>query len=973
MANRTTGRPSGRHGTRLRVPVTVRVSPDAAGDLPVGEVRSRVADAVAAACARFPLAALELCPDDVTGVAVEVRPATGAGPETSLPLQEAAAAGARDGAARAGFRSVAGRPGQVRVTEPTTEMLDPLRIRHRLDGTTYVIPSFDGGTVEVPLRETDADRTKPWLPAMNVAVTVEQAVGIAWRWHLHRHGGRSALDRELPGYYGFIRTTSGAFLRYLFLSRVEAVGPSGDPLPGRYRYQMTLDTGSFNVFALPGRGPGFSFPTSGSSVGEWFWPGGDVLPIVFAMQPQPPAKPGKERFPYGYTALPGEAGTPDPSELDPSQPAPPPDEEPSALDIAEPPRSATGTQRSFPGSETAPAVELPCVPFLAEPDVAALVDTRNLTGRIRSLAAALAIPECGFAGAFALHCAVAVAGRARGLAAASIVSAVLSDVTVRPDATGNNGFVEVKPNPTPELMWLRRLAGIAREVGDFADAVVASYLDPANARLVRIDPGDPPNAAGWAVRFLNEIQDAMRYGYEHVFAETCRAVMLQQLRSSASGIAARQQKHNFDVLVEDFGTKLEILGDVVLWPSVLLAAIQHAGKVYLRSGSVREVLAAQEVIVVDEGPPVYLPAPIDSTPQRILAIVGDDRIERRDGRTVAVHNGRDWTPDQLRETINQRRSLLNQSDPLFFQIPDLQQLVLGMERDQAFLQHYLRDLLAEMSAANARMTQKASDLDDGAYFALEASQYVKREGGKDWRGLRYTLQGIHQLADEHLAPEVRGDRLYAAGVNQALDHKADEDAIIAIASSFGIIVLGLFCAPLGAVAAAAITGAASIAFAVHDVLEAQRQTDLYRALEDPELFQHWQDVQLAQLMATISVAFSVFDAFAIGKAAHALTSSALGALRIAEKQGARTVVRLASEAVREQVIKGLTEEALQRAVRQAVHEATVVVVMNEVLPKVITPLLVPWIRQQAQEHGTAAEVDAALGPLASAAVTGGPR
>lgn len=34
---------------------------------------------------------------------------------------------------------------------------------------------------------------------------------------------------------------------------------------------------------------------------------------------------------------------------------------------------------------------------------------------------------------------------------------------------------------------------------------------------------------------------------------------------------------------------------------------------------------------------------------------------------------------------------------------------------------------------------------------------------------------------------------------------------------------------------------------VHDVREADRQLELYRALEDPWLFQRWQDVQLAQL------------------------------------------------------------------------------------------------------------------------------
>ncbi len=814
----------------------------------------------------------------------------------------------------------------------------------------------------MPLRD-DANRREPWLPPAGVAVSVEEAVRIAWRWHLYRHGG-PALDRELPGYHGFIRTTSGAFLRFLFLTRVDAVGADGMPLPGRYRHVMTVDSGGeYGGIVFFANSPRTASLPSGLGTGQGelsFGEGADTIPIVFARQPFPEAllKAGGGAG-VGYIAAPGEQGSPTARDD-----VVPPDDEPSALDVADIPRSDTGTRRAWPGAPEALRAPLVCRSYLVEPKLSDLVDTRNLVGRMRALAAALAIPECGYAGMFALHCATAISGRARGVAAASIASGATTEVTVRPDATGNNGFVHLTPSPTPELHWLRRLAGLAREVDIFAGDVVSTYLDAANARLVGIADGDPPNAAGWAIRFIGDLADALRFGYENVFAETCRSIMLQQLRSSRAGITARQRKQNFDALVEDIGSKIEKLGDLVLWPTVLLRAIEYAGSVGRSAGTVREILSIHRVRRTRDD--YYeLPAPIESTPRRILDLVGDDRVEERGGERVAVHDGRAWTADQLRETINQRRRLLNMSDPLFYQVPDLQTIAFRRELDRGYLERYLRTLLADMLAANERMTGEATDLQDGAHFALAASKYAEREGGRDWRGLRYTLQGIHQLADDVLAPEVHGLRLYAAGVDQAIDHKAARDKLLQFASTFGIILLGLFCAPLGAVAAAAITGAVSIGFAVHDVLDAQRETDLYHALEDPELFQHWQDVQLDQLMAAISVAFSVFDAAAVGKGARTLTSAALEGLRVAEKQGARTAVRLAAAEVRERVLKGLTEEMIQHAVRQAVHEAAVVAVMNELLPHVITPVLVPWIRRQAQEHGTAAEVDAALGPLAT--------
>ncbi|MFF4911229.1 hypothetical protein ACFY2T_40920 [Streptomyces sp. NPDC001260] len=943
------------HGPRLRVPVTVRVSPDAADDLPAEAVRAAVADAVAAACARFPLAALGIRAADVTTVAVDARP-SGTGPEAPRQVLDAAARGAADGAARAGFRSHVPPAAPGRVGGPPSEPFDPSRVRHRPAGTTYEIPFFDGGTVEVPLRDADGPRREPWLPGPNVAVSVEEAVAIAWRWHLYRHGGRGALDRELPGYYGYIRTTSGAFVRYLVLTRVKRIGPDGAPMPGRYTYQMFLDEGGDNGVVMTTGGSEYWLPDSGTAGPASRSRGNDTVSIVFAMQPQLPRAQGGRRRALGYIPLPGETGTPTHEELNRL----PLDDEPSALDVAEPPRSGTGRQRAWPGPSRSGAAAPVCEPYLDEPPVTALTDSRNLTGRIRSLAAALSIPECGYAGTFALHCAQAVIARALDLAESTISSQATTDVTVHTDGTGNNGFVHVKPSPTPEMQWLRRLAGIAREVGFFAADTVSTYGDRANAPLFGSRPGDPLNAASWSKRFMNDLSPTLGLGYRTVFVETCRAIMLQQLRSSLVGITERMKPVHLNLLVDQIGGNLAKLGDDILWPTVLLTAIEHAARVHMSHGTVRAILSTSITITTEYGS-FPLPPPIDSTPRRVLAIVGEDRLERRGGELVAVHGDKAWTADLLRQEINRRRQLLNMTDPLFFQIPDLQGIILGIEHDPGFLKRYLENLLTEMSAANQRMTTSASVPRTGAYFSLEASNYVKREGGRDWRGLRYTLQGIHQLADDHLAPEVRGDCRYIDAVNQAIGRREAQDTFVAIGSSVGIIVLGLFCAPLGAVAAGLITGVASLAFTLHDVYDAERQSDLYLAVEeDPELFQHYQDVQVAKLMAAVSVAFSVFDVVGVGKAAHTVASGVPGALRTVEKQGVRAFFGVAAEGVREQLLKGLAEDALRQAVRQAVQEATVVLVMNELMPYVITPVLESWIRRQAQEHGLADEVSEVL-------------
>jgi hypothetical protein len=377
------------------------------------------------------------------------------------------------------------------------------------------------------------------------------------------------------------------------------------------------------------------------------------------------------------------------------------------------------------------------------------------------------------------------------------------------------------------------------------------------------------------------------------------------------------------------------------------------------------VLAVPLVVADSDGVSTTLPAPIESVSPGILAVVGDVPVERRGGRTVVTYRDRVWTVDDLDAEIGRRRGLLNVVDPMFLQVADLDRLFGDAQRNPVHARGYLMNLLSEMGKANEGMTRKASQPFTGAFFALEASQYFRREGVHGWYGLRYDLQGIHLLADQQLRQATGADPLYDQGINAAIGHKADFDELLSVFSTVGIIALGFLCAPLGALVTGAVMAASGVALAVHDVREADRQLDLYHSLEDPELFLRWQDVQLAQLMATLSIAFAVFDAAgAAGEAAHAIVGTARQALRVAERGGAGMAVRYVGRDVRRQVIRNMTDKVIENAARQALTQGAIVEVVNLLLPKVIEPVLVPWLRDQAREHGTLAEVDEALGTLA---------
>jgi hypothetical protein len=167
------------------------------------------------------------------------------------------------------------------------------------------------------------------------------------------------------------------------------------------------------------------------------------------------------------------------------------------------------------------------------------------------------------------------------------------------------------------------------------------------------------------------------------------------------------------------------------------------------------------------------------------------------------------------------------------------------------------------------------------------------------------------------------------------------------------------------VAVGFVTGVAGLALTVHDVLEANRLEALYRSLEDPEAILSWQDVQLARLMADLSIAFSIFDVVGVGKGARAIVSGTRTALKEVAQHGLRATVQLSYRSARRTILANMAEDVLRNAVRQAAQHLAIAGAMQAVLPVVITPVLVPWIRGIALEHGSLGAVDSALGQLTS--------
>ncbi|WP_030795958.1 hypothetical protein [Streptomyces sp. NRRL S-337] len=617
--------------------------------------------------------------------------------------------------------------------------------------------------------------------------------------------------------------------------------------------------------------------------------------------------------------------------------------------------------------------ELTCSPYAGEPSLLRLpYGVARLKEGMLRIARLLDVPDnCTYAGMFTVNCARLIATRAHGVGLATLKSDVTSEVTVRGDGKGNNGFLDLRPGQAPELQFMRMLGEVAGLVRELANDVAAMYEHPANAALVRPYAGQAgAQAASWGLQFLKDVREHLTTGCMYMYAETCRVLLLQQLRSSRAAIEERRGGHKEETL-QHFTQALDVLGGSVVKLLVLRRAVRHAERTGV-TGTVRQVLSARETKYRAGYHESHYeaPAPIAAVDAQTLSQLEGSRIEREATAYVAVHGGRSWTVGQLEEGINARRALVNQVDPIFFQVEDIEELLRSAHADPSHVWTYLTALLGRMATANEEMTRKTREEEGGAFFALETSHWIAKEGGKDHRGIQYTLKGIHGMADEELRPYVGGLPEYALGVNLAIGRKAHLDTVLKVAGTVGIVVLALLCAPLGATVAGLISGAASVALAYRDYQEAEEQKQLYRSLEDPEALLRWQEVETAQLMAAIGLAFAVFDlghtamsAKIVGRAAQTVKAA---------RQAAHAAERTVAKQVWHNIVANTTEELLKHALAQAVTQIVITEVMDTITAKVLGPVIMEWSREQGLLHGTldTAEEPAPAGGPASQPAAG---
>lgn len=668
--------------------------------------------------------------------------------------------------------------------------------------------------------------------------------------------------------------------------------------------------------------PGFATLIELVSVPSWVTPGLD-LPLLALTGPGP--------------AEVGATGPADPGTA-------PPDLGPAvAVPGDEPDRSSA---LAFPAARPAD-VPASGEPVLAEPPVALLTGAEALLREMRALAAVLGVPGSAYAGRFALDCAEALVPLVRAAGLAAIASSATTEVAVREDGDGNNGYVDIRPGDNPELARLTDLAAVAARVLRFADTVVATFWLPANRPLVRVEADGPSSVGAWSFRFRSDLTPTLLDAWELLYAETCRVLLLAQLRAARAGITGRLSR--FDEVAAAFAESVTKGGAVVAQLTALRAAVEHAERHHL-TGPVETVLTGSVRRLTKGGDEVGLPPPVEDVPAPVLEALRDARVERDGDRTVAVYGDQRLTTAQLQQEIGRARHTLNRIDPLFLQIGRVDELYSRTLRDPGHPRAFLDSLLKDMAKANGEITGRATDPDDGPWFAVEMTRYVSQQGGRDARGLAYSLTGLHALADAALREAAGNDPLYVAGVNRAIGRKETVDDLVALFSTAVPIVLGLLCPPVAAAVVGAAVGAAQTAY---DVREAVHAEQAYQSLLDPTRVMDRRDVDMAWISAYLSGAFTLVDLAgvlgSVGKVERATAEEAAEAAKAAEAAEAAEIA--ARSAPMEQSLRAMREQAVDAILRRALTDTAVATAASMLFERLVGPVIESALHRQAAERG----------------------
>ncbi|MBX3337184.1 MAG: hypothetical protein KIT71_11965 [Nitrospira sp.] len=567
--------------------------------------------------------------------------------------------------------------------------------------------------------------------------------------------------------------------------------------------------------------------------------------------------------------------------------------------------------------------------FQGEPSLKELgADGELLREVINEIAQKLQIDPCEYAAEFAFVACEVQAGRAVSVSEYSMSddhAGFVQPVTPKPVSIGTFEFI---PAVSPAIQFMRHLGSVSPRISFLIELILTIYKKPEH--LPKVLNTRYTGFHGWFVDFAGPMNDKRRRGAAHIFAMTCRIVLMQLLRSSHKGIQDRLS--NIDAYSKLFHELIQLhLADIDELVKLRDLLKKHTFDITKPLQEVGEYMLARDQLVAAlefrnpfEGPGFGIPGSI---------------VKAADGTTgVRDSKGNIWTMDQLERMLSMQRDTINQIDPLIPQITMDKTVLARFTANPGNTRRELKSLLEEMREANE---EKIKENRNDWRFGFRASSIRSDWHNRTIPGCRYALSGVHTLAHEQIGEFFGGDWSYAEGVDSLLRAQESWEEFKMIAEFTGVIFLAIVCAPLAFVVGGALS--------IYHYHEAKEKEELFKALLDPELIISRAEVEAELFAAELGMVLSFIpDAGPILRGGSKLASGVVqGEARVvARALGRRLARRITVDMVR--ALKGNLALSFAKALTTAQG-------MNLFLGKL---LIEPTIAQMQRDLATYEQIEA---------------
>ncbi|MFT8245007.1 hypothetical protein [Roseomonas sp. BN140053] len=518
---------------------------------------------------------------------------------------------------------------------------------------------------------------------------------------------------------------------------------------------------------------------------------------------------------------------------------------------------------------------------------------KRITGMVEELAARLGITPCRWPGTFALMASGAITNFAVAIGRNATAEGTGRSANSPAGQAGNMGRIAFTPSASPGILQLRRLAQAAALCARLTRLLQEVSIGE-GARLLSGDYADYPHH--WFRDFGYAAWPRLERAVGRIFTAGCQLVMLQLLNTSREQIAARQRNlHAYAPLFQEI--MLARLSDLGALTELRdrLANHERARTVqnYVQpvdgwSGAAR---ALAQACTAGEA--------FTHRPGEAGEIVEEAGVARiRDARGLL------WTRTALETAIAQKRGDAESLDPLIQQLSDIPETIAAFRADPTAAERLLRELLADMARRNAEQTAKAQG---DELFGLQAAAIQRNAASTQVPGAPYALTGTHLLAHELLGAFFEGDRVWGAGIRDALMNEQAKKRFRLVFEFAALTLLAVLCPP----AAFAV----GVGLAVAEVAHARARLQLYRGLINPELVLNRAELELQLYVAYVGVALALLPE--AGTAARAISLGVRGGMRAGAAVGARLAMRSVLRSANRQITHALSRQLLPTLVQEA--------------------------------------------------------